>query len=175
MLIRRLKMMNVMQKRNSIRKYTNQAVEEEKVKELLKSAMQSPSAKNQQPWEFIVCNDQKLLKRMSEASKGSWPLSEAPLAIVTVMKPTDYSPHYAVQDMSAATQNILLEATNLGLGAVWIGCYPLEERTSLIKSVLQIPEPYEPFSVIAIGYPDEKREIQVRFDEHRIHYNKWSK
>lgn len=164
-----------MQKRNSIRKYTDQLVEEEKVTELLKSAMQSPSAKNQQPWEFIVVNDQKLLKKMSEASKGSWPLSGAPLAIITIMKPTDKSPHYAVQDMSAATQNILLEATNLGLGAVWIGCYPLVERTSLIKSVLQIPEPYEPFSVISIGYPAEEREVNARFDESLIHYNKWSK
>jgi nitroreductase len=168
-------MKSVVQNRNSIRTYTSRAVEEDKIKELLKSAMQAPSAKNQQPWEFIVVDDQKLLKRMSEASKGSWPLSGAPLAIVTIMKPTDKSPYYAVQDMSAATENILLEATNQGLGAVWIGCYPLVERTSLIKSVLQITEPYEPFSVIAIGYPKETREIQERYDESRIHHNRWSK
>lgn len=167
--------MNVMQKRNSIRKYTSQKIEEEKIKALLTSAMQSPSAKNQQPWEFIVVDDTKLLKRMSEASKGSWPLSSAPLAIVTIMKPTDKSPHYAVQDMSAATQNILLEATLQGLGGVWIGCYPLEERTSLIKSVLQIPAPYEPFSVIAIGYPDEEREITIRYTQDRVHRNAWEK
>lgn len=167
--------MSVMQKRNSIRTYTNQSIEEEKVRELLKSAMQAPSAKNQQPWEFIVVDDQALLQRMSEASKGSWPLSGAPLAIVTIMKPTDKSPHYAVQDMSAATENILLEATNLDLGAVWIGCYPLVERTSLVKSVLQIPDPYEPFSVIAIGYPAETREIKDRYEKSRIHHNRWSK
>jgi nitroreductase len=168
-------MMNVMQKRNSIRKYTNQLIEEEKIKELLKSGMQAPSAKNQQPWEFIVVDDKKLLQKMSEASKGSWPLSGAPLAIITIMKPTDKSPYYAVQDLSAATENILLEATNQGLGAVWIGCYPLEERTSLVKSVLQIPSPYEPFSVIAIGYPDETREMNYRYDETRIHHNRWEK
>jgi len=137
--------------------------------------MQAPSAKNQQPWEFIVVDDQKLLKKMSEASNGSWPLSGAPLAIVTIMKSTDKSPYYAVQDMSASTQNILLEATNQGLGAVWIGCYPLEERTSLIKDVLGIPIPYEPFSVIAIGYPDETREINSRYEESRIHHNSWNK
>jgi nitroreductase len=167
--------MSVMQKRNSIRNYTNQSVEEEKIEELLKSGMQAPSAKNQQPWEFIVVDDQALLKKMSEASKGSWPLNGAPLAIITIMKPTDKSPYYAVQDMSAATENILLEATKQGLGAVWIGCYPLVERTSLVKSVLQISDPYEPFSVIAIGYPAETREIKDRYDESRIHRNRWSK
>jgi len=167
--------MSVIQQRTSIRKYQRKEVEEQKVQALLRSAMQSPSAKNQQPWEFIVVNDKKLLSKMSEASKGSWPLSGAPLAIITILRPTDKSPHYAVQDMSAATQNILLEATIQGLGAVWIGCYPLVERTSLIKSVLQIPEPFEPFSVIAIGYPEESKEVNIRFDESRIHYNRWSK
>lgn len=167
--------MSLLQRRNSIRTYVDKPVEESKVKELLKSAMQSPSAKNQQPWEFIVVNDHATLQKMSEASKGSWPLKEAPLAIVTIMKPTDKSPHYADQDMSAATQNILLEATNQNLGAVWIGCYPLVERTSLIKEVLQIPSPYEPFSVIAIGYPSEERAITPRFDEERVHYNGWDK
>ena len=167
--------MNIIQSRQSIRKYKEKKIEEEKIQELLKSAMQAPNAKNQQPWEFIVVDDQEKLKRMSKASKGSWPLEKAPLAIVTIVKETDKSPHYREQDLSAATQNILLEAHRQDLGAVWIGCYPLEERTSLIKEVLSIPSPYEPFSVIALGYPDETRTLQSRYKEELVHRNTWEK
>lgn len=167
--------MNLMQSRQSIRRYKEQKIEEALIQELLKSAMQAPSAKNQQPWEFIVVDDEQKLEKMSRVSKGSWPLEKAPLAIVTIATETDKSPHYKEQDLSAATQNILLEAHKQGLGAVWIGCYPLEERTSVIKEVLSIPEPYEPFSVIAIGYPDEERTLQSRYREDLVHRNRWEK
>ena len=165
--------MSLMQKRTSIRKYQAKKVEEEKVIELLKSAMQSPSANNQQPWEFVVVDDEALLKKLSHASPGAWPLQEAPLAIVTILKPGEKSPHYAIQDMSAATQNILLEATFLGLGAVWIGCFPLEERTTHVKEALSIPSPYEPFSIIAIGYPLEEKTKPLRYDASLVHKNRY--
>lgn len=167
--------MNVMQNRRSIRRFKETKISQEMITQMLKSAMQAPSAKNQQPWEFIVVDDVNKLKKMSTASQGSWPLEQAPLAIVAIMKPSDKSPHYRDQDLSAATQNILLEAHQLGLGAVWIGCYPLEERTSLIKEVLDIPSPYEPFSVLAIGHPNETRDLQERYDQTRVHLNRWSK
>ena len=164
--------MSLLLERKSIRNFTDKAIEKEVIEKLLKAAMQAPSAHNQQPWEFIVVDDRTLLDELSLASSGAWMLKNVNVAIVPIIVPTEASPRFAVQDMAACTQNILLEATNLGLGSVWIGVYPLEERVNHIEKVLNIKDSKHPFSMIALGYPKYEKETKIRYDESRVHYNK---
>ena len=164
--------MSLLLERKSIRKFTQKPISKEDINKMLKAAMQAPSAHNQQPWEYIVVDDRELLDELSTASSSAWMLKDVNVAIVPLLLPTSLSPHFAVQDMSAATQNILLEATNLGIGSVWIGVYPLKERVSIVKRVLNIKEEVNPFSMIALGYEDGKKETKIRYDESRVHYNK---
>lgn len=164
--------MSLLLKRRSTRNFTDKVIEKDAITKLLKAAMQAPSANNQQPWEFIVVDDRELLDKLSEASSGAWMLKNVNVAIVPLILKGDRSPHFAVQDLSAATQNILLEATNLGIGSVWIGVYPLEDRVAYIKKVLNIKEDINPFSMIALGYPLYDKDINIRYDKTRIHFNK---
>ena len=119
---------SLVMKRKSIRRYKPRTVEPSKVDRLLRSAMQAPSATNQQPWEFKVIRNRETLKALSKVSKGAWPLKEAPLGVITLMRETGRKSDMRPQDMGACMQNLLLEATYQGLGAVWIGVYPLEDR-----------------------------------------------
>lgn len=164
--------MSIMMKRKSIRSYTDEPVSKDMITTLLQSAMQAPSANNQQPWDFIVIEDKDTLVKLSKTSRGAWMLADAPLNIVVVMRDGGRSPLMKQQDCAAAVQNILLEAEQLGLGAVWIGVYPLEERYTYINELLGITEGCA-FAQIAIGHPSEDKPVTPRYDESRIHYNKW--
>ena len=159
--------------RTSIREFKDTMIEPEKITELLKAAMQAPSSKNQQPWEFIVIDDKSILLELSKTSSGSWPLSTATCAIIPMLMPSELAPHFCVQDLSAATENILLEATNLGLGGVWIGIYPLEDRLAHVEKTLNISGETHPFSIIALGYPLKEKAVTPRYDTQRVHFNKW--
>ena len=164
--------MSLLLERKSIRQFTDKVIEKELIDKILKSAMQAPSAHNQQPWEFIVVDNRELLDKLSLASTSAWMLKNVNIAIVPLIIPTEASPHFAVQDMAAATQNILLEATNLGIGSVWIGVYPLDERVNHIEEVLNITGGKHPFSMIALGYPQYDKETKLRYNSKRVHYNK---
>ena len=164
--------MSLLLERKSIRNFTDKVIEKELVTKMLQAAMQAPSANNQQPWEFIIVDDRSLLDQLSQTSRGAWMLKDVKLAIVPLILKGDKSPHFAVQDLSAATENILLEATNQGIGSVWIGVYPLEDRIRYIEKILNISGDKHPFSMIALGYPKHKKETRLRYDESRIHYNK---
>lgn len=163
--------MNLMMERRSVREYTDEVVSQEDITSLLEAAMQAPSANNQQPWEFIVVDDRAILKRLSTVSHGAWMLEQAPLGIIVVMQDGGKSPQMKPQDCAAATENILLEAVRLGLGAVWIGVYPLEERMNSVASILNITKGCA-FAQIAIGHPKNHKPIIKRYDESRIHHNK---
>ena len=160
--------------RRSIRKYKPQSVPDEIIAELLTAAMCAPSAGNEQPWEFVVINDRKLLNRIPEFHPYATMLKEAPVAIL-VCGDLKREKHkgYWVQDCSAATENILIAVSEKKLGAVWLGIYPREERVAGIRKLLGIPENIVPFSLIAIGYPAEVKEPADRFDPVRIHQNRW--
>lgn len=162
-------------KRKSVREFKDIKITQEQIKALLTSAMQAPSAKNQQPWDFIVVDDASLLEHLSTMHKGSWPLKTAPLAIIPVLRESDKSPHMTVQDISAAVENILLEAVNLDLGAVWIGVYPLEERINHVSKIFSFPKENTPFCIIAVGHPLQEGKVNVRYDEERVFFNKWGK
>ncbi|WP_315116340.1 nitroreductase family protein [uncultured Clostridium sp.] len=160
--------------RRSIRKYTGEKVSEELVGKLLKAAMAAPSAGNQQVWEFIVVRDRKVLEDITKAHQYSQMLKEADLAII-VCADTSREKYkgYWVQDCSAATENILVEAQHLGLGAVWLGVYPVEQRVKDIKKLFKLPEDVYPLSIISIGHPGERKEHSDRFDKNKIHYDRW--
>jgi nitroreductase len=158
--------------RVSVRRFTAQPVEAEKVARLLEAAMQAPSAGNQQPWEFVVVDDRALLDALSEASPYAGPLKRAPLGIVVLERRHDLRfAEDTPSDLSAATENILLEAVHLGLGACWLGTAPIASRMAHVSKTLGLPESVQPYAMIALGYPGETRPATPRFDEARIHYN----
>lgn len=166
--------MKAILERRSIRKYTGEPVTEEDVKDLLKAAMAAPSAGNEQPWEFIVVKDRQLLMEITRVHPYAGMLAEAPLAIIVCGDPErEKYKDYWVQDCSAAAQNILIEAQDKGLGAVWLGVYPTEDRVEGIRKIFGIPRHVVPMNIISIGHPGEKKEPADRYDESRIHLNKW--
>mgnify|MGYP001038886552 CR=1 FL=1 len=161
--------------RRSIREYTQQAVPGELVQELLAAAMQAPSAGNQQPWHFIMVNAREQLQALADVLPFGKSLQTAPLGIAVCadVKSARY-PDYWAQDCSAATQNLLLAAHALGLGAVWLGVYPLEERVAGVKRILGLPEQIVPLCLVALGYPMlNPTPPDRRFNEARVHHNHW--
>ena len=169
-----VKIMEAILSRRSIRKYTNQSVPEQTIKELLEAAMSAPSAGNQQPWQFVVIKERKILDEIPKFHPFSQMLREAQLAILVCGDlELEKNKGYWVQDCSAATENILIAATAKGLGAVWLGIYPRKERIAGIKKLLSLPEHVIPLSLISIGYPAEQKPPANRYDSSRIHYNHW--
>lgn len=165
--------MSIIFNRKSVREFTDTKITEDEITLLLKAGMQAPSAKNQQPWDFIVVDDREILNKLSKMHTGSWPLVTAPLAIIPMIRKSDRSPRMTQQDMGAATENILLEAVELGLGAVWIGVYPLEERIEHVSNIFDISGETLPFCIIAIGHPLKEKEVNIRYDESRVYRNEW--
>ena len=168
--------MEIINKRRSIRSYATKPIEPEKIDLILRSAMQAPSARNQQPWHFLVIQSRETLDKMVSVSQNAKMLQEAPCAIVVAYEKEHLTaPLMAPQDASAATMNILLKATELGLGTCWCGIYPHRERMNALTEVIQAPNKYELFSLIAIGYPKDDNEIRFvdRYDENKIHYEKF--
>ena len=161
--------MNEIFHRTSIRKYLDKPVENEKLEMLLRAAMAAPSAKNQQPWEFYLVTDKQKIAELSTTSPYASFTKNAAAMIVPCFKTESAVPEYAQIDLSIATENILLEADSLGLGACWIGTAPQEERMTAVEKVLSIPKTLRAFAIVSIGYPAEERKQQDRFDESRIH------
>lgn len=158
--------------RRSIRKYTDEPVAEEQVRKLLEAAMAAPSASNRQPWHFVVVQDRGQLRRLAEAHPYGRMQAEAALSIA-VCADRALSPRHWVQDCSAATENLLLAATALGLGSVWLGVYPDAERAAGVKEVLGIPEGIEVLCLVAIGHPAEEKPPRTQYNPQRVHRDRW--
>jgi len=160
--------------RRSIRKYSKLPISDSDIENLLRAAMAAPSAGNQQPWEFILIKDKNILADITKIHPYSQMLKEAQLAIVVCADlDKEKLSGYWVQDCSAATENILIESQHLGLGSVWLGVYPREDRVKGIKELLNLPVRVLPLSIVSLGYPAEKKEPSNRYDNLRIHINKW--
>jgi nitroreductase len=160
--------------RRSIRKYTGQTVTDEQLEILLKAAMYAPSAVNKQPWHFIIFRNKSVAKKIAEFHPNSYMLKKASLGILVCFDEKlqhDYG--YGELDCSAATQNILLAAHGIGLGAVWIGIIPRENRVTSVKKVFDLPVNIIPFALVAVGYPNEIKSSPERYKKDRIHYEKW--
>ena len=160
--------------RRSIRKFTDQEVTEEQITSLLKAAMSAPSAGNKQTWEFIIIKNRETMDKIPEFHKYTKMLSTANLAIAVCGNTTkSFEKGFWVQDCAASTQNILLAAHSLGLGSVWCGIYPNKEIYPQMQELLNLPKEIIPVSLIAIGYPDEEKLPSERYDENKIHFEKW--
>ena len=160
--------------RRSTRRYTTEPVPDDLIEALLRAAMAAPSAGNQQPWHFVVIRDRATLNAIPQFHSHSEMLREAPVAVLICGGEwMEQHEVYWVQDCSAATQNLLLEAHARGLGAVWLGMYPREERVQGLRRLLSIPEHIVPFALISIGRPAEHKEPANRFDATRVHRERW--
>jgi hypothetical protein len=161
-----------LQKRRSIRKYTEDAVSKEQLDELLHAAMSGPSACNRTPWDFYVVTDPEVLKKLREAAKFS--KITAPAAIVVCGNlskalPMQYA-SYWIQDCSAATENILLAATELGLGSLWCGVHPQKHAEKRIADILGLTNKQIPLNIVYIGHPAEEPEPRDQYKEENIHW-----
>jgi nitroreductase len=166
--------MNAIFSRRSIRKYLPKPVTYDLIENILKAGMNAPSAGDEQPWHFVILNEHSLLQKISEIHPYAKMLKAAPAAILvcgdrSVFKFKDLW----IQDCSAATENMLLAAHDLGLGAVWIGVYPVENLVREVRSILNIPQDITPFSIIGMGYPSEEKSGRLRYDKSKIHTNAW--
>jgi len=160
--------------RRSIRKYRKKLLNDSLIKELLEAGMSAPSAGNEQPWHFIIINTPKLMNSIPTFHPHSKMLKEASLAILICLDYTlEKHKGMGIQDCSAATENILIAVNAKGLGAVWLGIHPREERVNGMRRLLNIPDNVLPFSLISIGHPAEKKQREKRYNDSRVHYNQW--
>lgn len=160
--------------RRSVRSFTAEPVSPEVAQELLRAAMQAPSAGNQQPWQLVVLDERALLERVAAAHPYAPMAAHAPLAIV-VCGDTRLERHtgYWVQDCSAAVQNLLLAAHARGLGAVWTGVYPRAERVQAFQDLLHLPPEVIPLAMVVLGHPSQAVPPADRFLPDRVHRNGW--
>jgi nitroreductase len=169
--------MNVLEailSRRSIRKYENRPVSAETLEELVKYAMYAPSAVNKQPWHFIMIDDHEILNKITEFHPHAQMLAHAPAAILICGDDQlAHTPAYWPVDCAAATQNLLLAAHGLGLGAVWLGIFPREERIQALSTLFNLPAHVHPFSLISLGYTLDHPKTPDRFKKERIHKNNW--
>ena len=166
--------MNAVFKRRSVRKYTDQPVTDAQIESIIRAGMAAPSAGNQQPWHFIVIRDRSVLKEIGNINPYAKLLENAPAAIL-VCGDTRLERYegFWVQDCSAATENMLIETAERGLGGVWLGFYPVKERIEGIRKLFNLPKEVFPLSIVAVGHPAEKPEAADRFRKERIHYDTW--
>ncbi len=162
-------------KRRSIRKFTSQEIEPEKIKLLLQAAMASPTATNSKPWEFVVLTEGKQISEVRSALMFA--KFDAPL-VVCVCGNTKGVSHlvkerFWVQDCSAATENLLLAATALDLGAVWCGVHPINAHQKCLTKILDLPEGVLPLNAIFIGYPAEEKPPRTQYDPSKVYWQKY--
>lgn len=161
--------------RRSIRKYDkNKKVSDEQIKKILAAAMSAPTARNYQSWRFVVITGRELLDKIPGVHPYASMMKEAACGILVCGDMSvEAMAEYNNQNCSAATQNILLAAHALGLGAVWLGVYPREKRVEGLRALLSIPENILPISLVAIGHAAEEKGREDRYDVKKVHYNGW--
>ena len=169
--------LNAIQTRASVRQFTGEKICDEQIQTLLRCAMSAPSAINKQPWAFVVVTEDSLLRQMGEAFPYSRCGNGAACAFVMcgdLSKAIEGEGQgFWINDVSAATENLLLAAHAMGLGAVWTGVYPSSERTAQVQAMLGLPEHIIPMCIVPVGVPAEQPAVKQKFKEENIHYNRW--
>lgn len=160
--------------RSSVRSYSDKPVSTATLETLVKAAMAAPTGKDRRPWHFIIITDRPTLDTLAAKLPYAKMLTDAPAAIVVCGSDDEKtgSPYWWL-DCSAASQNLLLAAQSLGLGAVWTTTYPYPERMEPVSSILDLPSEIHPLNVIPVGYPSKDSKPKDKFDPSRIHRNKW--
>ena len=162
--------MNAIFTRTSTRNFEARPVESKYIIKILRAAMAAPSAMNQQPWEFWVITDKDIITRLSQVSPYAKPAANAPAVIVPCWNTDTLKVPMMVQiDMAIAAENILLEAEELGLGAVMLGIAPIPELMNAVAEILNLPDNYKAFTIIPIGWPVSKRPQEDRYEPAKIH------
>ena len=163
--------------RTTIRAFQDKPVSDETVELLLKAATAAPSAKNSQPWSFVVIRNRALLEKLGDSLPNAKMTATAPVALVICGVLDKALPgearEYWIQDAAAATENFLLAVHALGLGAVWTGVHPISERIRIIREALHLPEGVEPFCLIPFGYPAVPASVKDKWDPSVVHQNVW--
>lgn len=158
--------------RRSIRRYTGEPVSEGELRTLLEAGMAAPSASNQRPWHLVTVTARETLAALAAAHPYGKMTADAALAIAVCGDPA-VSPRYWVQDCSAAAENILVAASALGLGAVWLGVHPRPEREAGIRAVLGIPDEIGVLCLIPVGRPAEHPAARTQYDPAQDHRERW--
>jgi nitroreductase len=160
--------------RRSIRKFAPDAVPEEKISTMLAAAMTAPSAGNAQPWQFLVIDEREILDKVAGIHPYVGMFKQAPLGILVCGDLNkEKFPGYWVQDCAAAVQNLLLAARGLGLGTVWTGLCPVEERMQAVQEMFALPDAVKPHALIAVGTPLQEFKHQNRYKAENVHRNRW--
>ena len=172
--------------RKSVRSWNDQPVSDEDITTMLKAAMAAPSGMNVQPWSFVVLKDKSNFEKMFEGNFNLKMFNEAPVVIVvcadtTHTRPSRENPEEKItgpnriwrDDLGACTENLLLAAESLGLGAVWTACYPFEDRYMPVKEALGLPETVVPYCIVPVGHPAAPEQPKDKWKPERIHYDRW--
>jgi nitroreductase len=160
--------------RLSVRKYRSEPVSEELVRQVLSAAMSAPSARNAQPWQFVLLDDRALLGQIPQFAPNAEMVRSAPLAVLVCGDlGLEISAGYWPVDCAAATENLLLAAHGLGLGAVWCGVYPREERMEGFRRMLDLPANIVPHGLVVLGHPAENLPGADRYRPERVRRNRW--
>jgi nitroreductase len=168
--------LTIIQERKSVRNYTGQPVNKNDIDKILRAAMAAPAAIHMLPWKFIVVTDKMKLKSLADGLPFAKMLLKAGTAIVVCAVPEEAalsSEVFAIIDCTCASENILLAAEALGLGAVWTAAYPNKELMDFLRKELNIPQHILPLNVIPVGHPTGEEKAQDKYDENNIHWEKW--
>lgn len=166
--------LNAIFTRRSVRRFTDESISDEIKDKLLRAAMSAPSAHNYQTWQFVVVDDRAMLDKLATEHPHAKMCEQAPMAIVCCHDLSlDDMVGFGVQNVSAAIQNILLASRDLNLGAVWLGVYPREGLMEKMQLLFNIPKAVVPVGIVAVGHTDMEQVFVDRYQQERIHYNKW--
>lgn len=163
-------MVSEIYRRTSVRNFLDKDVSDDLIIQIIKAGMQAPSAKNQQPWEFYIVKNKKLIEKLSSVTPYSLFSKETPIIIVPCYSSDCIEPDYALIDLSICMENMWLETDSLDLGGCMIGIAPIDEQMMSVKKILNIDDRLEPFCLFPIGYPSKKHRQQNRFKEEKIHF-----
>ena len=155
-------------KRRSIRAYTDTLVTDEQIQALLQAAMAAPSANDVRPWAFVVVRDPARRRALADTHQWSHMCADAP-AVIVVLGDPQASDHW-IEDCSAATENLLLAATWLGLGAVWVAVYPRPEGEDHVRQALNVPDRLRVLCLLPVGHPAEQKPPRTRYEASKVHY-----
>jgi nitroreductase len=160
--------------RTSVNDFTEEPVSDEVVDGLLRAAMSGPTTGDQRPWHFVVIRDQAVRNKVPEIHRFAHLVPRAPVALLVCGDETlQRDRGFWVQDCAAATENILLEAERRGLGAIWLGIYPIEGLVQAFRRLINVPQHAVPFSLVALGYPVERGRTVSQYDGSRVHIDIW--
>lgn len=170
-------MLDCIMTRASVRTYTDEQISDDLIEKILRAGMAAPSAVNKQPWEFVVVKDSAMCIALADSLKNMHMLAGAPLGIVVcgnLDKAIDgEGESYWIQDCSAVTENMLLAAHAMGLGAVWCGVYPITDRVDYMKKMLEMPENIIPLNMVVFGYPKDETAPKDKWKPENIHLEKY--